>query len=129
MPADRYDAHRSSCLAASRRRRKVTEEMGLLESPAQISPCALCGFFFENRDLDAHYRQCLRAKVSDKALVDALLPAEAPVLPRPPTHLQVVSRTHDSVTLAWREPLFRGFLAITDHIVQVIYYIRVTQLG
>ena len=119
LPAERYEEHRTSCLAAARRRRKVTEEMGLLESPAQISPCAICGFFFENREMDRHYRQCLRSKVPDKKLVDEMLPSEAPILPRPPTHMSVVERTHDIITLAWREPLFRGFLAITDHIIQV----------
>jgi len=57
--------------------------------------------------------------VSDKATVDALLPAEAPVRPRPPTHLKVEDFGWESVYLTWREPLFRGYMQLTDHVIKI----------
>jgi len=61
----------------------------------------------------------MRSKVSDKSVVDSLLPAEPPILPRPPTHLKAEGQTWDTITLSWREPIFRGFMKLTDHIIQV----------
>lgn len=47
----RLAQHRATCVSAARRRRKLVETMGILETADQIAPCALCGSFFQNREL------------------------------------------------------------------------------
>ncbi len=100
FPRGRFaELHKSSCMVAARRRRKRTEQLGLLETPNCLSSCTICGYFFKNKDMDAHYRSCLRSKVSDKDLVDSLLPQQPPVVPRPPTDLTVAGVTCQTVDL------------------------------
>lgn len=79
--------------------------------PEATAECPLCGASFEPFDLDAHFVGCYEthgASAAEVALAERRFEVPA-IVPSPPTELECVRSTCDTVEFRWRRPVFVGF--------------------